>query len=617
MGSNHWILLPFPRHITPNQASFDLKDQTLICFQAGQSEFFLPAARKLQQAIAGRFGLHWKMYYQDDISQDRQRINFRFNPDDVTHPQGYRLQIGQGGIFVECQDAAGSYYAVCTLIQILSQIPVDCPVLPGVEIEDWPDFPARGVMLDISRDKVYQLETLYELIDRLSSWKINQLQLYTEHTFAYQKHPDVWQHASPMTAEEIRQLDAYCKDRFIELVPNQNSFGHMERWLKHEKYAHLAETLDEYTTQWGELKQGPYGLSPVEPGSLALLASLYDELLPNFPSSNFNVGCDETIDLGKGRSKSACERLGDGQVYLDFLLKIYQLVSQRGKRMQFWGDIILKHPDCLDQMPRDVIGLIWGYEANHPFEQQAAKFAASGLQFYVCPGNSVWNSLAGRTDNTLGNLHNAAIQGLKYGAIGYLITDWGDNGHWQSWPISFLGLVVGAGLSWCVAENMNPPVHAWLNHYVFEDIHEVMGNLAYDLGNSDHAEGTLLPGNGGYFWPLQLSVEQIRNHKRYQPEMFLNGLKRINEIEGLYWGRDRMKRSDSHLIRREFALTICMMRHACRRALFAFGKGDGSGLAKNLSDIMAEYRQVWLLRNRPGGLEDSLARLEKLYTDYP
>ena len=94
-----------------------------------------------------------------------------------------------------------------------------------LQIDDKPDFANRGVMLDISRDKVPTMETLYKQIDILAECKINQIQLYTEHTFAYDNHKVVWQNASPMTPEQILDLDQYCRDRHIELVPNQNSFG--------------------------------------------------------------------------------------------------------------------------------------------------------------------------------------------------------------------------------------------------------------------------------------------------------------------------------------------------------------------------------------------------------
>src|SRR5207249_262241 len=131
-------------------------------------------------------------------------------------PQGYRICNGQ----IEAADDAGKFYAEMTLRQIRRQ-----GEMTVGEIEDWPDFPVRGAMLDISRDKVPTMETLFQLVDELAEWKINHLELYMEHTFAYRNHRVVWEHASPMTGEEIERLDAYCGERFIELVPNQNSFG--------------------------------------------------------------------------------------------------------------------------------------------------------------------------------------------------------------------------------------------------------------------------------------------------------------------------------------------------------------------------------------------------------
>jgi len=166
----------------------------------------------------------------------------------------------------------------------------------------------RGIMLDISRDKVPTMETLYNLVDMLLEFKINQFQLYTEHTFAYKNHKTVWENASPMTPEQIRELDIFCKKRFIELVPNQNSFSHIDRWLKHPEYNSLAE-----------VPETPHSLNPENPDSIKLLAELYAELLPNFSSKQFNVGCDETAQLGECGSSNAVSKLRKGRVYLNFL----------------------------------------------------------------------------------------------------------------------------------------------------------------------------------------------------------------------------------------------------------------------------------------------------------
>ena len=96
-------------------------------------------------------------------------------------------------------------------------------------------------MLDVSRCKVPTMETIFELIDLLSLLRFNEFQLYIEHTFAFREHKTVWENFSPFTGSEIKEIDSYCSDRFIELVPNLNSFGHFERWLRHEPYKKLAE----------------------------------------------------------------------------------------------------------------------------------------------------------------------------------------------------------------------------------------------------------------------------------------------------------------------------------------------------------------------------------------
>ncbi|HEY3702419.1 MAG TPA: glycoside hydrolase family 20 zincin-like fold domain-containing protein, partial [Acidimicrobiales bacterium] len=155
--------------------------------------------------------------------------------------QGYELRIDAEAVHLDAGDDAGVFYGDATLDQLAH---LHGGHLPVGTIRDWPDFPVRGVMLDISRDKVPTMETLETLVDRLASWKVNQVQLYFEHTFAYRDHEEVWRRASPLSAEEVRQLDAFCRARHVELVPNQNCLGHMGRWLAHERYRPLAIAPD-------------------------------------------------------------------------------------------------------------------------------------------------------------------------------------------------------------------------------------------------------------------------------------------------------------------------------------------------------------------------------------
>jgi len=150
--------------------------------------------------------------------------------------------------------------------------------------------------------------------------------------------------------------------------------------------------------------------------------------------------------------------------------------------MMFWGDIIIKYPELLKELPRELTALNWGYEANHPFEEEAAMFRASKMPFYVCPGTSSWMSLIGRHDTAFANLKAAAAAGRKHGACGYLNTDWGDGGHPQPLAVSWLPYLLGAAAGWCgetIDESRLVPV---ASRDIFHDKTQSIAKAAWALG---------------------------------------------------------------------------------------------------------------------------------------
>src|SRR5579859_7137026 len=496
------VLLPYPRALTMAAGHYALAPNRRIVLEGAPPAALLGAGRRLQAALAEVAALDWDVAASALGPADAIGAVLRVAPGSLAHAQGYELTITPEQIVVVAATPAGVFYGVCTLVQILQQAG---RALPALHIADWPDFAVRGILLDISRDKVPQMATLYALIDMLAGWKLNQVQLYTEHTFAYHQHPDVWAQASPITGDEILALDDFCRARHVELVPNQNSFGHMHRWLIHDRYAPLAETPGEFQVPWGTMP-GPFSLCPEDPGSLALVRSLYDELLPHFSSRLVNVGCDETFDLGQGRSREAVRQRGVGRVYLDFLLAIQREIAQREHTMLFWGDIVLQHPELVPEIPAETIALEWGYEATHPFDQHAPIYAAAGVPFYVCPGTSSWCSVAGRTANAIANLRQAAEHGLHAGASGYMITDWGDRGHWQALPISYLGLACGAAASWGLSASQAMDVARTISLHAFRDPAGILGRIVSDLGDIYRQLGPRLPNSSLLFWILQLPL---------------------------------------------------------------------------------------------------------------
>jgi hypothetical protein len=523
-------------------------------------------------------------------------------------PQAYDLESSEEGIVLTGGDEAGLFYGLLTLEQLLAQTGAR---VPAFRISDAPDFPSRGIMLDVSRCKVPKMETLQRVVDLMARLKLNQLQLYTEHTFAFSEHEVVWHDASPMTAQDVLLLDAYCRERFVELVPNLNSFGHFERWLRHPEYKHLAECPDGLEYRGGGRSAWGNVLKPNRE-SLRFIASLYEELLPNFQSRLFNVGCDETGELGKGWSRKKCEERGTTRVYLDFLLGIHRLVRKHGRTMMFWGDIILHEPGLIRELPEGIIGLVWGYEATHPFDKQCAQFKKAGVPFCVCPGTSSWNSLTGRTSNCIENLASAARNGLKYGAVGYLNTDWGDGGHHQYLPVSYPGFFAGAAFSWGLRANRDVDLADAMDALAFQDESGTLGKLLLDLGRV-----------------LDLVPKRPRNRSIFNQLLF-SDIGAADVLEGVTAGSlkkclirfdalaervgsVRPGADDGELVKAELLNAIEMARCGALRGLLGLGDADvdRTALRHLLQHVISQHEALWLARNRPGGLNESSGRLRR------
>ena len=536
--------------------------------------------------------------------------------------QSYELVLDRDDVRLSAADPAGLFYGVTTFVQILEERHEDGS-LPGLRISDGPSFPNRGVLLDVSRDRVPTMETLFALVERLASWKINQLQLYTEHAFAYPGHEIVWRNADPLTPEEIRRLDAFCRERHVELVPNQQSFGHMHRWLVHEPYRRLAEVPEGIAHPFS-LRREPYGLCPTDPLTLDFLGGLYDRLLPNFTSAQLNVGLDETLDLGLGRSAELCKREGKGRVYVEFLKAVRGLASQRGRRIQFWADMALRYPEVLAQTPGDAVALVWGYEADHPFAAAADLFRREGLAFYVCPGTSSWNSFGGRTANAIENIRSAARAGAAAGAEGLLIADWGDNGHLQPLPVSYAGLLAGAACAWNAggegAGVEDLPSH--LDRRAFRDRAGLMGRIACDLGDV-HASIGARAVNGTALFYLLTRPDLAGAHEKLAG-VTRAGLRqarnRIEDAAGRMASVRMEKAADGPLILEEYRWVAAALDLACRLGWercrggsladpSAIPEAARKPLAADLERLIAGHRQTWLRRSRPGGLADSCLHL--------
>ncbi len=363
----------------------------------------------------------------------------------ITHESGtdesYILTVTENGIKIVGASAAGAFYGIQTLRQLVKEYGIK---IPCITITDKPDFKERGFYHDITRGRVPTLAQLKKIADELAYFKINELQLYVEDAFDFVEFEGIVTKDDVLTAEEVRELDEYCYNNFIELVPSLSTFGHLYNLLQSDKYKHLCELPDYKPTQiyWIE-KMAHHTIDVSNEESIELVGSLIDQYVPLFRSNKFNICCDETFDLCRGRNSGK----DNGEEYFKFIEKIIERVKRHGKTVQMWGDIVLNHQEKMDKLPEGTVMLNWCYEQN-PNEENVKTFGKSGLPQVVCPGTSSWNRFVEEIDRSFGNISGMAKFGYENGAIGLVNTNWGDFGNLCTWNAEQYGMVLGAERSW-------------------------------------------------------------------------------------------------------------------------------------------------------------------------
>ena len=263
-------------------------------------------------------------------SKDGADIKINING---TSGEAYEIFINENNITINADGSAGAFYAVQTLRQIFKNTEIPC-----LYIKDAPDFEHRGFYHDVTRGKVPTVKTLKKLIDDMAYYKLNSLQLYVEHTFEFEEYKDINEKFGYLTKEEIRELDAYCKENFIDFIPSLSTFGHLCELLSQEKYKHL-RTLKNYKEPknfWNE-RMAHHTIDPLNDESIEVIKSLIDQYVPHFESEYFNICCDETFDLKVFEEQG----LDVGKVYVEFLQKIIKYPEQKGKEVMMWADVLL------------------------------------------------------------------------------------------------------------------------------------------------------------------------------------------------------------------------------------------------------------------------------------
>jgi len=312
--------------------------------------------------------------------------------------EGYRLTVDGSEAFIRALDAVGLFYGLQTLLQLAEQE----AELPALTILDYPDTACRCMNYDL-RQTHSMTDKLIAYFADFARYKINAVLIEYEDKFPFDSYPELVHPKHALSKEQFEELKRTAHEYFIDIIPLQQSFGHLEYVLRHDAYKHLRETVK----STGEI-------CPSRPGSYELITALLDEMMDRHPDSRYiHLGCDEVYSLCECETCQKCYEGVRERAFISFLNRLIEFAASRGKTPIFWHDMLHKCPEEeLKRLDSRGVAMIWLYNGRNieaETMELVGRFRRIGLEVMGAPAVRSFDGMehqnypviANRVDNLL------------------------------------------------------------------------------------------------------------------------------------------------------------------------------------------------------------------------
>ncbi len=419
-------IVPYPRNVFTKSGEFRVTGDTKLIVDPDFTSPKITAVKELQNAFQSQWGfapgvlsatrpqggsVFLGRLQSPTGRQWLKKSGFRLPA--KFQKEGYILDISPKRVVVLAQSQAGLFYGAASLIQLIHAS--KNRALPALQLVDWPSLPFRGISDDMARGQVLTLRQMKKVVRFMALYKMNTYMPYLEDLLTSRHYPSIGKTRGRLTPREIRELQDYAKSYFVQIIPIFEMLGHCENILIQPQFRHLAEF------------PGAASLNPTSAAVDTFLRNLISDWAPQFDSPYFHAGLDESWDVGKGQSRIYVERYNTAVVHAAHYRKLYEMLKKQGKKMIMYGDIILRNPEIITQLPRDILIMDWHYGAASDYPS-VEFFQRTGRKFLVSPGVSDWRRIFPDLTNAFANIQYLTQKGARYGALGSIVSTWGDYG---------------------------------------------------------------------------------------------------------------------------------------------------------------------------------------------
>jgi hexosaminidase len=280
-------------------------------------------------------------------------------------------------------------------------------------------FHIRGFHLDL-RIQVMKMQALKNFTLQLSKQGINTLVMEWEATYPFQEDPLI-PNRYAYTRQEVKDFINYCQTLHIDVIPLQQSFGHVEYILRNYKYAQLREDDKDFSQ-----------VCPSETEkNRELFTRLFKDMATMHPSPYFHIGGDETHLLGHcEKCKKRAAEIGISQLYFDHIKMLCDIVVSLGKRPVVWADIALKYPAYIHLLPKETIFVDWNYGWAMDRFGAHEQLVKSGYEIWGAPSirSSPDNYFLTRWQYHFNNIRDFIPICKNLGYKGIVMTSWSTSG---------------------------------------------------------------------------------------------------------------------------------------------------------------------------------------------